>query len=381
MSDITAPEQPFRPAGLVNRLAASPRFQAFCARVPGLRGIARREGAALFNLMQGFVQSQMLTALVELRVLHMLADGPATADALALRAQVPPERMAILAQAGAAMGVMVRRGAKFKLSRRGAAFLGVPGLADMVRHHSVLYNDLTDPVAFIRGETDPDLARFWPYVFGATGPMDPDVTARYSRLMTDSQGLVAQDALRKLDLRGVTRLLDIGGGTGAFLRAVRARYPDIALSLFDLPDVVAQAALPADVARHGGSFRADPLPSGADAISLVRVLYDHADATVEGLLASVYAALPPGGTAFWSLNRCLGGPKTRPRKTDVVLSALVYTLAMQNRGARPFVGEIKLLPSQKQFHRAFQTEQKPLVPTYRGGRGAQTSFAIKIGAK
>jgi len=182
MSDTPAPDAPFRPVGLVNRLAASLRFQAFCARVPGLRGIARAEGAALFDLMQGFVQSQMLAALVELRVLHILADGPATVDALALRAEVPPERMAILAQAGAAMGVMVRRGATFKLSRRGAAFLGVPGLADMVRHHSVLYRDLADPVAFIRGETDPDLARFWPYVFGATGPMDPDVTARYSRL-------------------------------------------------------------------------------------------------------------------------------------------------------------------------------------------------------
>ncbi|NBB96871.1 MAG: methyltransferase domain-containing protein [Alphaproteobacteria bacterium] len=330
MADMPAPEQPFRPVGLVNRLAASPRFQAFCARVPGLRGIARNEGAALFDLMQGFVQSQMLTALVELRVLHMLADGPATLDALALRAQVPQGRMAILAQAGAGMGLMTRRGAKYRLSRRGAAFLGVPGLADMVRHHSVLYNDLADPVAFIRGDTDPDLARFWPYVFGASGPMDPDVTARYSRLMTDSQGIVAQDALRMVDLRGVTQLLDIGGGTGAFLRAVRDRYPDLSLALFDLPDVVAQAALPADVARHGGSFRADPLPKGADAISLVRVLYDHADDTVAALLAKVYAVLPPGGRLL-VIEPMSGGAKPDPQ-TDVYFA--VYTLAMQTGRTR-----------------------------------------------
>jgi demethylspheroidene O-methyltransferase len=330
MSDMTAPDQPFRPVGLVNRLAASPRFQAFCARVPGLRGIARTEGAALFDLMQGFVQSQMLTALVELRVLHMLADGPASPEALAQRAGVPVERMAILAQAGAGMGVMVRRGQKFKLSRRGAAFLGVPGLADMVRHHSVLYKDLTDPVAFIRGETDPDLARFWPYVFGATGPMDPDVAARYSRLMTDSQGIVAQDALRLIDMKDVKQLLDIGGGTGAFLRAVRAHYPDIALVLFDLPDVVAGAALPADVARHGGSFRSDPLPMGADAISLVRVLYDHADETVAALLAKVYAALPPGGRVL-IIEPMSGGTKPDPQ-TDVYFA--VYTLAMQTGRTR-----------------------------------------------
>lgn len=330
MSDMTAPDQPFRPAGLVNRLAASRKFQAFCARVPGLRGIARSEGAALFDLMQGFVQSQMLTALVELRVLHMLADGPATAESLATRANVPPERMAILAQAGAGMGVLVRRGQRFKLSRRGAAFLGVPGLADMVRHHSVLYQDLADPVAFMRGETDPDLARFWPYVFGATGPMDAEVAARYSQLMADSQGLVAQDALRALDLRGVEQLLDIGGGTGAFLRAVRARYPDLSLALFDLPDVVAQAALPADVMRHGGSFRTDPLPRGADAISLVRVLYDHADDTVAALLASVYAALPPGGRVL-VVEPMSGGAKPDPQ-TDVYFA--VYTLAMQTGRTR-----------------------------------------------
>nr|MCU0911927.1 SAM-dependent methyltransferase [Paracoccaceae bacterium] len=44
-----------------------------------------------------------------------------------------------------------------------------------------------------------------------------------------------------------------------------------------------------------GSFRDDPLPEGADAISLVRVLYDHGDETVAALLAKVFAALPPGG--------------------------------------------------------------------------------------
>ena len=128
-----------------------------------------------------------------------------------------------------------------------AARRGLSGRAGAGRHGAASFgavSDLADPVAFIRGETDPELARFWPYVFGATGPMDPDVTARYSRLMTDSQGIVAQDALRMVDLRGVQQLLDIGGGTGAFLRAVRARYPELRLSLFDLPDVVAQAACP-----------------------------------------------------------------------------------------------------------------------------------------
>jgi demethylspheroidene O-methyltransferase len=50
------------------------------------------------------------------------------------------------------------------------------------------------------------------------------------------------------------------------------------------------------VTAHGGSFRDDPLPAGADLISLVRILHDHDDGVVTALLAAIHAALPPGGT-------------------------------------------------------------------------------------
>jgi demethylspheroidene O-methyltransferase len=358
MADMPAPETAFRPVGWINRLAASERFQNFCARVPGLRGIARAEGAALFDLMQGFVQSQMLMALVELRVLHLLADAPADSGALALRCDIPPERMAILLQAGAAMGLLKRRrDGRFALARRGAAFAAIPGLADMVRHHTVLYGDLADPVAFLRGQTQPGLADFWPYVFGATGPMDPVTTARYSRLMADSQRMVATEALAHLDLRDVARLMDVGGGTGAFLRAVRARWPDLQLALFDLPDVVAQAALPADITRHGGSFRADALPKGADAISLVRVLYDHSDDTVRALLARVHAALPPGGRVL-IIEPMSGGARPDPQ-TDVYFS--VYTLAMQTGRTRS-AAEISALLAEAGFSMiSVPSTRKPYV--------------------
>lgn len=357
MADLPAPAIPFQPAGLINRLAASARFRAICDRVPGLRWIARREGAALFDLMQGFVQSQMLQALVELRILPLLADGPMTAAQVARLSDVPPERMQILLQAGAAMGLLRRRGDAFTLARRGAALVAIPGLAEMVRHHDVLYGDLADPVAFIRGQTDPALARFWPYVFGASGPMDPDVTARYSRLMADSQTLVAAEALSHLDLRGVSRLMDVGGGTGAFLRAVRAQWPGVQLALFDLPAVVAQAALPADVQRHGGSFRDDPLPAGADAISLVRVLYDHSDDTVRGLLGRAHAALPPGGQVF-VIEPMSGGVQPDPQ-ADVYFS--VYTLAMRTGRTRSAAEISKLLKDAGFVNISRQITRKPYV--------------------
>lgn len=319
-------DTPLVPQGWINRLAASPRFQALCARLPGLRGLARAEGAAIFDLMAGFVRSQVLGALVELRVLAMLADGPATVAALAQRCDLPEDRMAVLAQAGAALGLMRRqRDGRYALARRGAAFLGVPGLDALVRHHRVLYGDLTDPGAFFRGRTDPDLARFWPYVLGAGAAGDPDTAARYSRLMTETQAMVAADTLDALpELGRRQHLIDVGGGTGAFLRTVHARHPGLALTLFDLPAVVDSAALPARVARIGGSFRDQALPGGADTISLVRVLYDHDDATVAGLLARARQALPPGGLLLVS-EPMSGGARPDPQ-TDVYFA--VYTLAM-----------------------------------------------------
>ena len=329
---VRAARQPFSV-----RLGLSARFHAFCARVPGLRLIARREGEALFDIVQGFVQSQALLALVELRVLHRLAEGPAPMGALAGSAGVPPARMAVLLQAGAGLGLLVQRRGIWRLTVRGAAFLTVPGLEAMVRHHPVLYRDLADPVAFFRGETQPELAGFWPYVFGAGAAEDPGLAQRYSDLMADSQGLVAADTLRLVDFRGVTHLMDVGGGTGAFLAAVGAAHPALRMTLFDLPAVVpgaaarfAAAGLSDRVAIVPGSFRDDPLPNGADAISLVRVLYDHADETITALLRAVYAALPPGGRVV--VSEPMSGGDSPDRATDVYFS--VYTLAMQTGRTR-----------------------------------------------
>ncbi|MFN3292440.1 MAG: methyltransferase [Gemmobacter sp.] len=333
MAETAAPgANPLRPPqGLALRLAGSARFRAFCARVPGLRWLAQREGAALFDLMQGFVQSQVLSALVELRILHRLAEAPASLPALAAGLDLPADRLRVLLQAGAAMKLLQRRSAEtYVLAPRGAAFLSVPGLQALVAHHRVLYADLADPAAFFRGQTDPALARFWPYVFGAGQAADPGTAASYSRLMSDSQSVVAEETLRHLDLSRSGHLMDVGGGTGAFLRAVRARWPDLPLTLFDLPAVLAAANPPPGCALQAGSFRDDPLPTVADTISLVRVLYDHSDATVAALLGAVFAALPPCGRLI--VSEPMGGGARPDPQTDVYFS--VYTLAMQTGRTR-----------------------------------------------
>ena len=319
------------------RLVADPAFQARAARVPFLRRLVRAEGEAMFDLVAGFCHSQVLLALVRLDLPAQLLDSPADTATLAARSRVPADRMVVLLNAAASLGLLRRRRDLWSLTTRGAALAGVPGLQGMIAHHDVLYRDLTDPVAFFRGEVETELAAFWPYVFGATGATDPGVTATYSALMADSQLLVAADTIAAVDWSASRRVLDVGGGTGAFLTALGQAQPHLALDLFDLPAVApgaaarfAAAGLTARASIHPGSFRDGPLPQGADTITLVRVLYDHADDTVLALLRVVRSALPPGGRLIVS-EPMTGGD--RPRRAGDAYFAL-YCMAMRTGRAR-----------------------------------------------
>ncbi len=328
----------FARGGWVARLLARPSFQEFAGRVPGIRRIARRDGAEIFDIVQGFVRSQALFALVSLDVPERLMDGPASVDMLALATGVHKERMQILLQAGAGLGLLKRkRDGRFGLTRKGAAMAGVPGLRQMILHHGAFYRDMGDPVALLKGEAETELAAFWPYVFGARGDVDPDVTRTYSDLMAESQRLVAKDTLAAVSLAGVQKLVDIGGGSGAFLAEVARVYPDMQLVLFDLPQVMPTArerlervGLGERIERIGGSFRENPLPAGADAMSLIRVLYDHDDASVADLLAKVFNALPPGGHLL--ISEPMSGGATPDPITDVYFA--FYTLAMRTGRTR-----------------------------------------------
>jgi len=168
-----------RAAGLRERLRrwrldriASPGFQRWATRHWLTRGRARRDAERLWDLVSGFVASQVLLACAELNVFETLRQEPQSADALALRHGIASARMATLCRAGAALGLLTRRkDGVYDLGDLGAAALGVPGLLEMIRHNAVVYRDLTDPVALLRGETAPELARVWSAVPG--GDADP----------------------------------------------------------------------------------------------------------------------------------------------------------------------------------------------------------------
>lgn len=283
-----------------------PGFRTAAAAFWPTRWIARRRAAAVFDLMAGFVYSQVLLACVRLRLFDWLAEaGPQSVPAVAHRLGLDAPAAERLLRAAVALRLLSRRpGERFGLGPLGAPLVGDAGLVAMIEHHRHLYHDLADPVAMLRsGGGQGELARFWSYARAEQpGALDPQGVADYSALMAASQPLVAQQVLAAYPLSRHRVLLDVGGGDGSFARAAAAAAPDLRIHVFDLPGVaeraqvaLARAGLASRCEVHGGDFLRDALPTGADLVTLLRIVHDHDDTSVRRLLKAVHHALAPGG--------------------------------------------------------------------------------------
>jgi len=291
---------------LRDRWLASPAFQRAAVRFLPTRFIARRRARALFDLVAGFVYSQVLLACVQLRLLEALAEGPRSVDELSQQLSVPREGMQRLLRAAASLKLVEhRRDEHFGLGMHGAAILGNPGIAAMVEHHGLLYADLADPVGLLRGQRDHTaLGAHWPYaVSGDPRTLAPEQVSAYTTLMAASQPLVAAEILDAYPFHRHRCVLDAGGGDGSFLLSVASRIPTLRLMLIDLPPVADRArvrlrtsGLSERMSVTAGDFLSDPWPEGADLVTLVRVVHDHDDPAVLALFRRAHRALPPGGT-------------------------------------------------------------------------------------
>jgi demethylspheroidene O-methyltransferase len=329
-----------RALGVRDRLLASERFQAAAAAFPLLRPIARSRGRALFDLCAGFVYSQILFACVQLRLFDLLLKRPVTTAELAEHSGLSCEACERLAAAATALRLFeMRAGGRYGLGPLGAALAGNAALTQMIEHHAALYRDLADPVALLRSDTrDTRTSAYWPYA-GSTQPvaLSPDDVEAYSSLMTRSQPLVASEVLDAYPVTNHRVLMDIGGGEGAFIAAAAERAPNLRLKLFDLPAVAQRAQLylrerglegRAEVSE--GDFFRDPLPEGADLITLIRVALDHDDGRVLALLRSAHAALAPGGVLL--IAEAMSDPEAGERMGAAYFG--FYLLAMGRGRAR-----------------------------------------------
>ena len=289
-----------------NRLLSDARFHRFAAKFPLTRPIARKRARQVFDITTGFVYSQVLLACVQLGVFEKLRAGPRSIDQLAPAMDLPRDGAERLLKAADSIGLLERRGPEmYGLGVHGAALLGTPGIGRMIEHHAMFYADLTDPVAMLRAEGPRQtlLSQYWAYALAdKPGGLAPNATSDYTALMAASQTLVAEDVLDAYPLAKHRCLLDVGGGNGTFLISAAQRAVNLQLQVFDLPSVADQArvrfaeqGLEGRATAFGGSFKTDPLPRGADIVSLIRIVHDHDDDVANKLLRSIRQILAPGG--------------------------------------------------------------------------------------
>ena len=168
---------------LRDRLLASPVFQRRAAAFALTRPVAHRHARELFDLVAGFVYSQVLLACVQLSLFEILAEGPKTLDQLATRLRLPIDSAKRLLDAAAALRLVEHRSERrYGLGELGAPMVGNTAVAEMVKHHGALYADLADPVSLLRAPSDSPrdsaLSRYWPYAQAGH-----DSVAAYSMLI------------------------------------------------------------------------------------------------------------------------------------------------------------------------------------------------------
>ncbi|XP_075561592.1 putative bifunctional dTTP/UTP pyrophosphatase/methyltransferase protein isoform X5 [Pelecanus crispus] len=127
-----------------------------------------------------------------------------------------------------------------------------------------------------------------------------EVKQRFMAAMHSIAHLTARDVATAFDLSQFKCACDLGGCTGALAHELVQIYPNLKVTVFDLPEVIANTSYFQPSGQHtapvtfvSGDFFKDNLPE-ADLYILSRVLHDWPDEKIHVLLSKISAVCKPG---------------------------------------------------------------------------------------
>ena len=267
------------------------------------RGGARPDPARIMGMASAFYESCVLFTASDLGLFAELARSqPAEAGAVAAACGLSTRGAELLLNACVALGLLTRdeRG-RYANTAESAAFLvpGAPGdLSRAIRYNRDVYpawGRLAELVKTGRPVEKPAL-----HLGGDAERTRTFVLAMHGRAMGIGRAVVPH-----LDLAGRSRLLDIGGGPGAYSMLLARRWPELRCTTIDLPGVsrvaaelVAAEGLADRVECVAGDYHEAAFPRGFDAAILFGILHQEEPEAIAGLFRRTYAALEPGGVVY-----------------------------------------------------------------------------------
>ena len=262
--------------------------------------IAAPPHAPVLALTTQTTLAHALFAAVDLGVPDLLADGPMTIDELTAKAGTHSDGLHRVLRALSGAGYFRSEGDTYALTDLGRTLTsGHPSCARelLLTHMGPLFSGSLQrlPETLRTGRTGAALAFGMP-VFDYFA-QHPDEGATFSRGLSGLLSGEPEMVGEAWDLDDVEHVVDVGGGIGTLLRAVLGHLPRARGTLFDLPEVVAQADL-GDVgdrvATEAGDFFT-AVPRGGDVYLLSHIVHDWDDDSARRILTNIRGAMATGG--------------------------------------------------------------------------------------
>jgi len=249
------------------------------------------------RLVDGYRTAQVVLTANRLGLFALLDQGSLPASEIADRLQVKVRGVTILCDALVSLDLLEKENGEYRNSDIAIQYL-LPsspfGKSALLLHNARLYERWGKLYETIRLGTllpddtgSPDLAR-----------NDAD----FARAMADSARLSAAETARELDLKGVRRLLDVGGGPGVFAIELAKANPGLSVVVMDSEKTLQVAARNIKAAglsdrinlKVGDVFHDDP-GRDFDFVLLSNVIHSYSAAQNRLLLERCASALVSGG--------------------------------------------------------------------------------------
>lgn len=247
----------------------------------------------IMEMAGAFRQSRVILAGFELGIFAALGDAACGSAEVAAAITTDPRGTERLMNALAALGLLVKKGGLFSNTTTARRCL-VPGGADFLSglgHTAGLYRSWATLDGAVRAGTSVQEGT------RDDASLEFFIAAMHRRARESAPGHVAL-----LDLNGVRRVLDIGGGSGVYAMAFVNAAPDSSAVVFDLPPVaelakryIAEAGLTDRVTTQAGDYLRDEFGTGYDLVFMSAIVHINNPDENRDLVRRAAAAVKPGG--------------------------------------------------------------------------------------